>query len=379
MGIFGGMKERMMHAMERARSPDISAAVRTPAPKTRVYSDAEWSAPDGLDPHQASLARIMLRLRADVADLSPEAAVKRMGLPFGFESVALVPERGPARDGWTDRKMFEALSRDGDYMTMKGQADARMLDAIDREMVKRLAEDPAVAPNFPERTYALRADVTGRVVDFMQGGARLDQRVTMESQMLERQSSSVIADRFRDMPIASLVPLPDRGEARRAWLEDTLRAEHAAASQGMLPATAIVHAAAYHRGPVLQSVEPAPHVIDRSRSVHEEVAVEAARIEKLSEASLRSRFRDVPGVSKAIIPEVSRGDDRRTWVETLLVAQRIREAMPAQREGTMGIEKDPVALVGEVVQSRKDRSASVDVHRQVAVHSFAVSGMMGGR
>lgn len=368
MGIFGRMKERMMGAAEAARTPD------EPAPQTHVRSDAQWSPHEGLDPHQADLARIMLRLRAEVSQLSREDAVKRMGLPFGFESVALVPDPGPQRDGWSDRKMSEALHRDGDYMTMKGQADARMLDAIDRQVVHRLAGDPAMAPNFPERVYALRADVTGRVVDFMKDGPRLDERVLAESEMLERQSGSVIADRFRDSPIASFAPMPDRGEARRAWLEDALRAEHAAARQGLMTPTAIVQAAAARRGPVPQGWEPAPYVADRSRDVYAEAAVEAARIEKLSESSLRSRFRDVPGMVGAPIPDVAKSLERRTWVETAIVAQSIRQDM----SGSHGhVRSKDVAITAEIVQSPSGRVHGVEAGRNAAVHSFAVAGMLG--
>lgn len=371
MGILGQLKERFTGARELARTPS------EPEPEGRLQQDADWTVPEGLDPHQANLARIMLRLREQNRALEPAEAVRRMGMPFGFESEALVPLPGPGRDGWSDRKMFEALSRDGDYMTIKGDAGPRVLDAIDREVVGRLAADDAMPANFPERTYALRADVTSRVVDFMKDGRRLDERVALEAEMLERQSPGVIVDRFRDMPIASFQPMPDRGENRRRWIEDGLRAEHSAAQQGLLSPAAVVRAASQRRGPVRETWEAAPAIADRSRQVQAAVSVEAARIEGMSEASLRLRFRDVPGSHVAPIPDRDSAADRRTWVEAALTAQMVRDGMQGPRSATPAPARGAIALVSEVRQSAPVQDADRRIGQQAAARTFAVAAMVG--
>jgi len=371
MGFVGRLKERLTGAREQAAMPE------QPVAETRLQSDAEWTAPAGLDPHQASLVAIMMRLRRHTAHMTPAEAVRSMGQPFGFESEALVPLPGPGRDGWTDRKMFEALSRDGDYMTPKGEAGPQVLDAIDRQVVSRLASDETVPSNFPERTFALRADVTGRVVDFMKDGRRLDERVAAESEMLERQSTSVIQDRFRDMPIASFVPMPDRGEERRRWMEDALRAEHAAARQGLLSPSAVVRAASHRRGPVETTWEPAPSLVDRSREAQAAVAVEAARIGMMSEASLRLRFRDVPGSETAPIPDRDRVEDRKVWVEAALTAQMVRDGMPGARPSQKTATIGAIALPPRVRQSAPMQDADRIVAHQAATRSFAVAAMVG--
>lgn len=369
MGFIGRLKERMAGGREQAAVPDRSAV------ETRLQSDAEWTEPAGIDPHQASLVRIMMRLRQATAQMEPSEAVRVMGMPFGFESEALVPLPGPGREGWTDRRMFEALGRDGDYMTAKGPAGPQVLDAIDRQVVGRLAADDAVPSSFPERVFALRADVTGRVVDFMKDGRRLDERVAAESEMLERQRPAVIQDRFGDMPIVSLVPMPDRGEARRRWLEDALRAEHAAARQGLLSPSAVVRAASQRRGPVEPGWEPAPALVDRSREAQASVAVEADRICMMSEASLRLRFRSVPGSDVAPIPALDRADDRRIWVEAALTAQMVRDGMQGMRQTGTELPKEAIALPSEVGQSARVQDAGGRFH-QNAVRSFAVAAMM---
>jgi hypothetical protein len=370
MGFVGRLKERLTGAREQAATPE------QPVVETRVRSDADWTAPAGLDPHQANLARIMIRLREHTAQMTPAEAVRGMGMPFGFESEALVPLPGPGREGWTDRKMFEALSRDGDYMTAKGVAGPQVLDAIDRQVVSRLAADDAMPSNFPERAFALRADVTGRVVDFMKDGRRLDERVAAESEMLERQSPGVIQDRFRDMPITSFVPMPDRGENRRRWLEDALRAEHAAAQQGLLSPSAVVRAASHRRGPVEPTWEPAPAIVDRSREAQASVAVEAGRIGMMSEASLRLRFRDVPGSDAAPIPDRDRAEDRRIWVEAALTAQMVRDGMPGPRSIQMSATRAAIALPAQVRQSAPAQDVDRMAARQ-ASRSFAVAAMVG--
>ncbi len=353
-----------------------------PASLPSARDDASWSRPEHLGDHEAALARIMLTMRAQVADLPAADALRIMGQRYGgWETEAIVPARGQQRTGWSDRRTFEALSREGDYLTPVGDAQPAVLDAIDRRMIARLAVEPAVDANFAERSYVVRSDVTMRTADFMKDGPRLDERVAVESEMLERQTSRTIESRFRDTPITSMTPLPDRGEARRAWLEDALRAEHVAAREGLMHPEAVVRAAQARRGPVPSGREPAPYVRDVTRDAHLETAIEAARIRGMSDASLRLRFRDVPGADAAPLPSADAGGDRVTWIETALMAQKVRQAM-ARDDGRTGL----------VLSMAQDRAAVHDrvrsggvVHvpqrplspRAAMAHSFAVDAMIG--
>jgi hypothetical protein len=336
---------------------------------------ATWSPPPGLDPYHRDLTVLMLRTRDQVADLPVAEALKVLGRPYGWESEALVPLPGPARMGWSDDRMFRAIAREDDCLTLKGEASSPLLEAIDREMVRRLADGPAAPVNLAERSHAIRSEVTGRVVDFMKGGRRLDERVAVESDLLERQSAQVLERRFRDSPISSLRPMPDRGEARRAWLEDALRAEHAAASEGMMSPSALVEAARSPRGPVPDHREPAPPVPDRRRERHAELAREAARIEGMSDASLRLRCRDVPGVADARVPLAGQGDERRVWIEAMLLAQGSREAMRGARTPSpAGPASDGMRLAGG-----RDAGRSADAARPrtpAPAMTYAMAAMM---
>ena len=383
MGLLARLMGRGDAPVEHVTAESVPASMPAsmPASLSPMRDDA-WSPPEHLGDHEAALARLMLGLRGQVAHMPAAQALNVMGLRHsGWELESIVPLPGPRRTGWSDRRTFEALSRSGDYLTPVGDAQPAVLDAIDRQMISRLAAEPTADVNFAERSYVARSDVTMRTADFMKDGPRLDERVRMESTMLERQTSQTIEDRFRDTPITSMKPMPDRGESRRVWLEDALRAEHAAAREGLMHPEAVVRAAQARRGPVPSTRDAAPYVRDLTKAAHVETSIEAARIRGMSDASLRLRFRDVPGADVAPLPPMERGDDRGIWIETALMAQKVRQAMSRD---------DFATDVGKaMVQDRAlvhDRVRSVDVVRvsqdrpsvrAKTQHSFAVAAMIG--
>ena len=369
MGIMGRFMDRLSGRVTADEAQKQSSIGMSDA-RTAV----EWIPPKDLDPYQRDLATLMLRTRNQAADLSPAEALQLLGRPYGWETEALVPLPGPARTGWSDTKMFEAISRNMDHLTLKGDAGSDVLEAIDRQVVHRLVQEGESSANLAQRSYAIRLDVTNRVVDFMKDGPRLDERVAAESEMLERQSSDVIRDRFRDTPLLTFEPMPDRGEKRREWMEDMLRVEHAAAREGMMSIDAVVRAASARRGEVSSHWEPAPKIIDRTKDWQQQFAREAIQIEKMSDASLRSRFRDVPGTEAAEIPSVDQSNLRTSWIEMALMARRTRVSAYGDLKG---VEKAndgiaiPPSLTPDIVSADRKPSSGV------VVQTFAVATMMG--
>lgn len=313
--------------------------------------------------------------QAEPADL-----VRALGRPLGYDPPHLAPYPGQNRDLWIAQRVTESFSREDDYVTPRGPIGDGMRRAIDDVVRSESEKAPLGSGNMFERNYAVRATTSNRVVDFLEEGERLDRRIDAESEMLGRQPRAHVEQRFRASPIASFEPMPDAGMPKRAWIEDALRAEHAAARDGLMHPQDLVKAALAPRGEVPLQWKPVPLIQERGLDeARMEFEKEAARIERMPDQALRARFHDVPGVAAASVPPVGQAEDRRIWIETALMAQRIREPLrataPAGQDLAEAVEMDRKVISDRIV--REPRGPAIDVVPARAVQMAHIARQSG--
>jgi len=266
-----------------------------------------------------------------------DEVMKALGRPDRRDPDMAPPPPGGRRDRWIAERVAIAFDPQRDTMTHPAHSQEHnppLRTNVEFHVARKLREEYEPGTNLISMAAARRAQLSANIVDFMQEGPRLEQRVHSETEHLVRRTDSQIDRRFAMSPISSMKPMPEDVADRREWISDALRAEHAAARAGMMHGPAISIAANAERG----QTPYAPHApmpkVDWSRLSRQDAenAREAAQLDRLPDQGLRSRFRDVPGVDRARIPPVGEAD-RRIWIEVAVQAQKVRDVMPKPVQG----------------------------------------------
>lgn len=358
---------RPLLGMAEVRATPMEAMVRQPAREVPRQEPVVRMKPGDPADGAESLARVPRTkdLKA-VTDMmlamfgkAPDAEVMTaLGRADGRETDAAPPAPGAKRDRWIAERVAIAFDPRRDYMTHSAhsQEDNLPLKAsVEFDVAKTLRHEYEPGRNLHAMAAGRRARLSANITDFMQDGPRLDQRVALEREHLERRTQSEVERRFAMSPISSMKEMPQDSAGKRAWIEDALRAEHAAARAGMMHGPSISIAANAERGQTPYAPGAQMPRVDWSRLPRQEadIAKEASQLDRLPDQGLRSRFRDVPGVDRAPIPAVGSAD-RRTWIEVAVQAQRIRDTMPRVSPEQLAIDRAIERGVARARQPLKD-------------------------
>jgi len=329
----------------------------------RTYSDPrpEVSRGDPRDgavslaraPRSKDLKAVTEDLQARFGKAADDDVMRALGRADGKETDVAPPAPGAKRDRWIAERVAIAFDPERDVMTHSAHSqrgNLQMHVGVEHAVAQTLRHEFQPGKNIHAMAMGRRSSLSANITDFMQDGPRLEDRIVSEREHLMTRPVSNIERRFEMSPIASMEAIPDAPARKREWIEDALRAEHAAARAGLMNGPAIFVAANAERGQMPYDPQARMPRIDESRMRRQEAetAKEASQIDRLPDQALRTRFRDVPGVDKAPIP-VTGSADRRTWIEVAIQARNIREAMPKE---------DPTVRVFEGIRKDASKSAS---------------------
>jgi len=199
--------------------------------------------------------------------------------------------------------------------------------------------------------------VSGALKTFVQDGQDLEMRIATEAGILARLDPEDLADRFQSTNLPRLDGYPDEHDARLAWIEDVLRAEHRDVCEGRIALMDALQIAVSCRGYAVRESD-APIGLGRgpARSGSDVIEREALQIARLPDGLLRQRFRSVPGAAEADIPAIHRQDARTEWIVRALEAAETRQLCRLADAATDGtwVEDLTVTVEGIELQVSQD-------------------------
>jgi len=199
--------------------------------------------------------------------------------------------------------------------------------------------------------------VSGALETFVQDGQDLEMRIATEAGILARLDPEDLADRFQSTNLPRLDGYPDEHDARLAWIEDVLRAEHRDVCEGRIALVDALQIAVSCRGYATRESD-APIGLGRgpARSGNDVIEREALQIARLPDGLLRQRFRSVPGAAEADIPAIQRQDARTEWIVRALEAAETRQLcrLPDAATDAAWVEDLTVTVEGIELQVSQD-------------------------
>ena len=161
----------------------------------------------------------------------------------------------------------------------------------------------------------------------MADGMDLEARIITEVQILSELEPEDLADRFEHTPLPRVDAFPEDPVKILEWLEDVLRSEHHDLTSGRIPYAHALKIASFPRGEVPSHLSGTiPQVqVGPQRFSDEEVEIQAGQILRMPTKFLRHRFRQVPGVEDADIPDEYRTEERMDWIVAALRAEETRQ------------------------------------------------------
>lgn len=307
----------------------------------------------GYAPRDPSYVREAETMKKEMKPLL-DAAVGRFEKASDAEVIGML---GSAKDREHGATFPPILPRNGAArrnairaMTLKAFSDERLDDAKSphspafnsstRELMRhpvRVAEIFTGKDNFHDVNRQFARGAISSTSYVMAGGKALDARVESETRaiMAAPDFEREIAERFARSPKTDLREPPSDVEGRREWVSGSLRTEAAFLAKGLIRGDDVLYIAASVRGPVpeagpdarIDTVRATGAALRTGRHDYED----AKNLERLPEAALRHRFRDIPGVEKAEI-----GRNQADWVARSLSIERTRDVMKSA-----GIADDP--------------------------------------
>jgi hypothetical protein len=200
---------------------------------------------------------------------------------------------------------------------------------------------------------------SGALEMFVEDGQALEMRIATEAGILARLDPEDLADRFQSTHLPRLDGYPEEHEARLAWIEDVLRAEHRDVREGRIGLMDALQIAASCRGYAIRGSDAAI-ALGRgpARSPRDAIEREALQIARLPDGLLRQRFRNVPGAADADIPAIHRQDARTEWIARALEAAETRQLCRLPEATTQGAWNEDLAVTVDDVElqvSQDDR------------------------
>lgn len=284
-------------------------------------------APRGLKPWPAFTAFRESAVRDVVSGRLPAAAFQRAG------STTPPPEGARVAD-W----VAEAIDRAATLpITASRYAlDAPLMEALsehyaDHVDVVAAASDPDGFPTAFERAASSAAARFAWYGDDL----RIEERITIETEILRDQDADAIRARFARTPHVRLDPVPVADAGLRCWIEDMLRGEAYAISAGMVTPTDVARIACLSRLPIIHPAIPAgaTRIVTTFPGYHPEVYAQmmrderSARLAELSRFTMLRRFSAQPGFADAAQAEET-AESQEGWrllLAKALVAERVRE------------------------------------------------------